>query len=68
MKEYNDLMKEAEEHNKQLYRTMDVNVCDLLTWQDRDAIANIVDERVAKEYGTKFPFKWKFTCSGYFLC
>ena len=60
--EYNDLMKEAEEHNKQLYRTMDVNVCDLLTWQDRDAIANIVDKRVAKEYGSKF------TCSGYFLC
>ena len=47
--EYHDLMKQAEEHNKQLHRTKDINIADILTWEDRDAIANIVDKRVAKE-------------------
>jgi len=66
MTEYNDLLKQAEEHNKQLYRTKDINVADLLTYQDRDVIANIVDKRVAKEYGDMFPFKWQMTIQGYF--
>ena len=46
--EYNDLMKQAEDFNKKLHRTKDINVADILTWEDRDAIANIVDKRVAK--------------------
>ena len=63
-----DLMKQAEEHNKKLHRTKDVNIADILTWEDRDAIAKIVDNRVAKEYGDMFPFKWQFSCSGHFIC
>ncbi len=66
MTEYNDLLKQAGEHNKQLYRTKDINVVDCLTYQDRDAIANIIDKRVAKEYGDMFPFKWQMTIQGYF--
>tara|TARA_R100001443_G_scaffold88275_1_gene94777 strand:- start:171 stop:329 length:159 start_codon:yes stop_codon:yes gene_type:complete len=50
------------------YRTKDINVADILTWEDRDAIANIVDKRVAKEYGDMYPFNWSFTCSGHFIC
>ena len=59
--EYNDLMQQAEEHNKKLHRTKDVNIADILTWEDRDAIAKIVDNRVDKEYGEMFPFKWQFS-------
>ena len=66
--EYNDLMKQAEDFNKKLHRTKDVNIADILTWEDRDAIAKIVDNRVAKEYGDMFPFKWSFNVSGHFLC
>ena len=66
--EYNDLMQQAEEHNKKLHRTKDVNIADILTWEDRDAIAKIVDNRVAKEYGDMYPFKWQFSCSGHFIC
>ena len=47
--EYNDLMKQAEDFNKKLHRTKDINIADILTWEDRDAIANIVDKRDAKE-------------------
>ena len=47
--EYHDLMKQAEDFNKKLHRTKDINIADILTWEDRDAIANIVDKRVAKE-------------------
>ena len=32
--EYNDLMKQAEEHNKKLHRTKDINIADILTWED----------------------------------
>ena len=49
--EYSDLMKQAEDFNKKLHRTKDVNIADILTYEDRDAIAKIVDNRVAKEYG-----------------
>ena len=66
--EYSDLMKQAEEHNKKLHRTKDVNIADILTYEDRDAIAKIVDNRVAKEYGDMFQFKWQFSCSGHFIC
>ena len=66
--EYDDLMKQAEEHNKQLHRTKDINVADCLTYQDRDDIAKIIDARVAQEYGDMYPFKWTFSCSGHFIC
>ena len=66
--EYDDLMKQAEEHNKQLHRTKDINVNDCLTYKDRDDIAKIIDARVSQEYGDMYPFKWSFTCSGHFIC
>ena len=66
--EYDDLMKQAEEHNKQLHRTKDINVNDCLTYKDRDDIAKIIDARVTQEYGDMYPFKWSFTCSGHFIC
>ena len=66
--EYDDLMRQAEEHNKQLHRTKDINVADCLTYKDRDDIARIIDARVAQEYGDMYPFKWSFTCSGHFIC
>ena len=66
--EYSDLMKQAEEHNKKLHRTKDVNIAAILTYDDRAAIAKIVDNRVAKAYGDMFPFKWQFSCSGHFIC
>ena len=68
MTEYDDLMKQAEEHNKQLHRTKDINVADCLTYKDRDDIAKIIDARVAQEYGDMYPFKWSFSCSGHFIC
>ena len=68
MTEYDDLMKQAEEHNKQLHRTKDINVADCLTYKDRDDIAKIIDARVAQEYGDMYPFKWTFSCSGHFIC
>ena len=66
--EYSDLMKQAEDFNKKLHRTKDVNIADILTYEDRDAIAKIVDNRVAQEYGDLFPFKWQCSCSGHFIC
>ena len=66
--EYDDLMKQAEENNKQLHRTKDINVNDCLTYKDRDDIAKIIDARVTQEYGDMYPFKWSFTCSGHFIC
>ena len=68
MTEYEDLMKQAEEHNKQLHRTKDINVADCLTWEDRNDIAQIFDARVAKEYGDMYPFKWSMNISGHFIC
>lgn len=66
--EYDDLMKQAEEHNKQLHRTKDINVNDCLTYKDRDDIAKIIDARVTQEYGDMYPFRWSFSCSGHFIC
>ena len=68
MTEYDDLMKQAEEHNKQHHRTKDINVAHCQTYQDSDAIAQIIDKRVAKEYGDMYPFRWSFSCSGHFIC
>ena len=68
MTEYDDLIQQAEEHNKKMHRTKDINVADCLTYQDRDAIAQIIDKRVAKEYGTMYPFHWQFSCEGHFIC
>lgn len=68
MTEYDDLMKQAEEYNKQLHRTKDINVADCLTWEDRNNIAQIIDARVAKEYGDMYPFKWSMNISGHFIC
>ena len=65
--EYHDLMKQAEDFNKKLHRTKDVNIADILTYEDRDAIAKIVDNRVAKEYGDMYPVKGQFSCSGHFI-
>ena len=66
--EYNDLMKQAEDFNKKLHRTKDINVADILTYEDRDAIANIVDKRVAKEYGDMHRVVWTWECKGHFVC
>ena len=68
MTEYDDLMQQAEEHNKKMHRTKDINVNDCLTLQDRDAIAKVIDNRVAKEYGDMYPFRWQFSCEGHFIC
>ena len=68
MTEYDDLMQQAEEHNKKMHRTKDINVNDCLTYQDRDAIAKVIDNRVAKEYGDMYPFRWQFSCEGHFIC
>tara|TARA_B100000886_G_scaffold238570_1_gene167210 strand:- start:541 stop:753 length:213 start_codon:yes stop_codon:yes gene_type:complete len=66
--EYNELLKQVEESNRKLHRTKDINVADCLTWEDRDAIAKIVDKRVAEVWGDMYPFRWQFTCSGHFVC
>ena len=68
MTEYDDLMKQAEEHNKQLHRTKDINVVDLLTHSDRAVIYKIVSKRVFDEYGDMYEFKWQMSVAGFFLC
>ena len=65
--EYNDLMEEAKKYK---YVSREVNICDLLKYEDRDAIAKIVDDVIAREYGDDMvsTFKWSFSCSGYAMC
>ena len=46
--------------------TKDINVADILTFSDREAIASIVDKRVAAEYVDMYNFKWSMKVSGYF--
>ena len=46
--------------------TKDINVADILTFSDREAIAGIIDKRVAAEYGDMFDFQWSMKVSGYF--
>ena len=66
--EYDDLMKQAEEHNKKMHRTKDINVVDELTNADKVTIAKIIDNRIKETYGDMYHFQWKFQCEGYFLC
>ena len=66
--EYNDLMQQAEDFNKKLHRTKDINVCDLFTAQDKVTIAKIVDTRVKDEYGDMHQFVWTWECKGHFVC
>ena len=64
--EYNDLIKQAQQHQKKMM-TKEINVCDLLSPLDRDRIAKIIDERVKQEYPIDNEFKWTFSCSGHFI-
>ena len=47
-------------------KTKDINVADILTFEDREAIAKVVDRRVAAEYGDMYDFKWSMNVSGHF--
>ena len=47
-------------------KTKEINVADILTFEDRQAIAKVVDQRVQKEYGDLFDFKWSMKVSGHF--
>ena len=47
-----------EQASGQMMTTKDINVADILTFEDRDAIAKIIDKRVTEEYGDMFNFKW----------
>ena len=66
--EYHDLMKQAEDFNKKLHRTKDININDILTGEDRYWIARVIDARVKEEYGDMYPFKLEFSASGHFIC
>ena len=47
-------------------KTKTINVADILTFNDRESIAKIVDTRVAAEYGDMYDFKWSMNVSGHF--
>ena len=47
-------------------RTKTINVADILTYKDRDAIAKVVEQRVHTEYGDMYDFKWPMSVSGHF--
>jgi len=47
-------------------KTKDINVADLLTYADREAIAKVVEQRVHKEYGDMYEFKWQMSVEGHF--
>ena len=47
-------------------KTKDINVADLLTYQDRAVISKIVAARVFAEYGDMYEFKWQVSISGHF--
>ena len=47
-------------------KTKDINVADILTYQDRAAIAKVVEQRVHTEYGDMYDFKWQRSISGHF--
>ena len=66
--EYNDLMKQAEDFNKKLHRTKDININDILTGEDRYWIARVIDARVKEEYGDMHRFVWTWECKGHFVC
>ena len=66
--EYNDLMKQAEDFNKKLHRTKDINVADCFTREDKATISDIIDKPIAEEYGDMYPFRWQLSCTGHFIC
>ena len=47
-------------------KTKTINVADLLTFNDRDLIAKVVEARVHAEYGDMYDFKWQMNVSGHF--
>ena len=47
-------------------KTKDINVADILTYQDREAIAKVVEQRVHTEYGDMYDFKWQMSVSEHF--
>ena len=49
------------------WKTKTVNINDLLTYQDRDAIANVITEVLTRTFGSPAgkDFKWTFSCEGY---
>ena len=64
--EYNQLMQKIQESQKRM-KTKEINVCDLLTPQERDTIAKIIDKRVYEQYPINNEFKWTFECTGHFI-
>ena len=46
--------------------TKNINVADILTFKDREAIAKVVEQRVHTEYGDMYDFKWSMKVSGHF--
>ena len=51
---------------KRVMKTKDINVADILTHADREAIAKVVEQRVHTEYGDMYDFKWQMNISGHF--
>ncbi len=51
---------------KRVMKTKDINVADILTFSDREAIAKVVEQRVHTEYGDMYDFKWSMKVSGHF--
>ena len=47
-------------------KTKTINVADILTFADREAIAKVVEQRVHTEYGDMYDFKWQMSVSGHF--
>tara|TARA_B100000214_G_scaffold250998_1_gene184480 strand:+ start:522 stop:686 length:165 start_codon:yes stop_codon:yes gene_type:complete len=47
-------------------KTKEINVADILTFKDREAIAKVVEQRVHTEYGDMYDFKWQMSVSGHF--
>ena len=43
-----------------------INIADILTREDRNDIARVVDARVKEEYGNNYEFKWQMSVSGHF--
>ena len=65
-KDFNAFQRIKNKVEKRVMQTKTINVADILTYQDREAIAKIVDQRVAKEYGDMYDFNWQMNVSGHF--
>ena len=50
----------------EMLTTKTINVADILTFKDREAIAKVVEQRVHTEYGDLYDFKWQMKVSGHF--